>query len=455
MKKKVVEKFKTKLNNFLRNNEDFTLSKNQVLFNNQKIFSFKEINNDLILLSYTKIGVNPRLIDPVYHIEYELKIYLDQVNLNFLSSNLSRPLKYIPKLFGYIKSDFTINEINFGGSESKFVDGICYVSSDFYNNFKIINDEESAAERIRIKTRSNPFFKKYYNKEFNDDILERDYGVILNEIITSGNLTDDAIMKAVSQLKPGKKTEVVINEKIEEQTEWLLGVLRKIIDTPRLNKTIARDFGNRYFHYSKNSITGPEHLLEKILSDYGKNIIFGVPALLNTDKYVVSERIKSKVQFDIILVDELSDVQIVELKKPDEKVLEFEQSRNKFFPSKNLSIAIGQSERYISTILRENDEEYKIEGKKIREYIEKSVSGVTELFITRPTALIVVGRIQDLAKRYEKQGQDVQKKIKKNEYEKNLLQAYRELRSTHKNIKIITYSELINGAELRLKHNIN
>ncbi len=34
-------------------------------------------------------------------------------------------------------------------------------------------------------------------------------------------------------------------------------------------------------------------------------------------------------------------------------------------------------------------------------------------------------------------------------------QAYRELRGTHKNIKIITYSELIKGAALRLISNEN
>lgn len=450
MKKTVFEKFQTKLNNFQENYDSFLLFENKISFKGKRIFSFEEISDDLVVLKYTRNGVRPTNVEPFYEVDHELEIKLNHENLKFLSVNLSRPLTYIQKIFNFLKDSIEVNKVIIGNDETKIQDSVCYITNQFYNDFKVINDEESRDEKQRVKTRINPFFNRYFNIQFKSELLEKNYSVLLNEIIASESLTEDNIVNITEQLKPGIKAEVVIREKIERQTKWLIDVLREIIDTSKLNQNIAREFGNKYFYYPKNSIQGPEHLLEKILSDYGQNIIFGVPALLNTNKYVISERIASRVQFDLILIDELSDVQIVELKKPDQIVLDFDSSRNKFFPSKALSVAIGQSERYISTILKDNDEEYKIDGKKIREYIEENVAGITDLFITRPTALIIIGRIQDLAKKHEDQTEKVKTNIVKAEYEKNLEQAYRELRSTHKNIKIITYSELINGAELRL-----
>jgi len=453
MRKKVIEKLETKLNKFIENHDGFLLSENKILFNNRQIFSFKEASRDLIILKYKKIGVSNKNIEPFYEIDYELEIMLDNNILKLLGSNLSRPLKFIPKIFNFLKDHINVNKIIFGGNETKIENGVCYLTSQFYNDFKTINTEEHRDEIQRIKTRINPFFDKYFNFQFDSDLLERDYGVLLEEIIASNSLTEDHIANISRYLKPGIKTEIILKEKIEKQARWLIDILREIIDTPQLNQKIARELGNKHFYYPKNSIQGPEHLLEKIFSDYGQNIIFGVPALLNTNKYVISERLASRVQFDLILIDELSDVQIVELKRPDQIVLDFDSSRNKFFPSKNLSIAVGQSERYISTVLKDHDEDYKMDGKMIREYIDENISGLTDLFITRPTALIIIGRTQDLAKKYVDQTEKVKTSFTKKEYEANLEQAYRELRSTHKNIKIITYSELINGAELRLTTN--
>ena len=156
-------------------------------------------------------------------------------------------------------------------------------------------------------------------------------------------------------------------------------------------------------------------------------------------------------QFDIILIDSLSDVEIVELKRPDIEILNYDKRRNKFYPSKNLSVAIGQAERYITTLYKDNDKKFKINGKKIREYINGEIGESVELSITRPTALIVIGTIDRFVKKYETLDKTIKDKITRKKYYDNADQAYRELRSTHKNIKITTYTELIEGAELRLK----
>ena len=131
-------------------------------------------------------------------------------------------------------------------------------------------------------------------------------------------------------------------------------------------------------------------------------------------------------------------------------MLDYDSSRNKFYPSKDLAVAIGQSERYISTLYKDNDLDFMIGGKTVKKFIEGEVGGIIELNITRPNALIIIGSISRVAKDYKKLPIGERPSTEK-KYTDNLNQAYRELRSTHKNIKVITYSELVEGAELRLK----
>src|SRR5690606_29889303 len=100
------------------------------------------------------------------------------------------------------------------------------------------------------------------------------------------------------------------------------------------------ELGKNYFGYYKKDISGPEHLMEKILAQYGQSTLFGVPALLNTDKYVQYDGELSRSQFDLILITHLGDIEVVELKRPDEYLLKCDFSRKKFYPTKDLSIAI-------------------------------------------------------------------------------------------------------------------
>ena len=218
-----------------------------------------------------------------------------------------------------------------------------------------------------------------------------------------------------------------------------------------LNTTKAKQFGNENFGYSKASVTGPEHLIEKILGDYGQFTLFGVPALLNTDKYVLSQGSQSKSQFDLILITHLGDIEVVELKRTDEVILDYDSSRGKFYPSKSLSIAVAQAERYITAVVKDNDDEYKIDGKKIREYINEQVGGITFIETIRPTALILIGSWETLIKNYDKLSLETKKKVKKSDYNENGLRAFREIKGSYKNIKILNYSELLEHARTRLE----
>ena len=439
------EKFRTKLDNLLEE-DDVILKNNSVLYKEKKIFSFNKEK-----VSYGKTRISPARKQEFYEEEYNVTIILNHENLSILSSNIINPPKGARIIHRFLKNHVDdIKEIIIGSDQDKISDGRVEITKYLYHTIISIDREEGAERTVRVENRIRPFLKNNFKlKNLPDKKNKRDYALLLKEIISSKEITSTDIVFLTKELEPGEDSRVVITQQIDKQTEWLLEILREIIDEPKLTKAKAQEFGKKYFNYPKIRITGPEHLMEKILSDYGKNIIFGVPALLNTDKYVISEL--PRVQFDIILIDSLSDVEIVELKRPDIPVLDYDKSRNKFYPSKSLSVAIGQSERYITTFYKDNDEQFKINGKKIREYIKDEVEGSIELSITRPTALIVIGVMDGFVKKYEVLSEKIKNKITKKEYYKNAEQAYRELRNTHKNIKIITYTELVEGADLRLK----
>lgn len=442
--KTVKEKIETRVSNLV-SAEFVTKSRNSIFFKNKKIFSYTEDK-----ISYGLTRVSPARIDPFYEDDYKVSIILSHENIKLLGSNLLKP-PYGAKVVESILRNYVndIKEIEIGSDLNKIFNGKVSITKELYLTITKINKEEGVDKIIRVKNRSIPFLKTDFSLvDIEESETVRDYGLLLRELISSNQLTSSDVLSLTDKLEVGDDSKIVIAQEINKQTEWLLSILRKIIDESKLTTELAKEYGNKYFNYTKTSITGPEHLMEKILTDYGKNIIFGVPALLNTDKYVISTL--PKVQFDIILIDNLSDIEIVELKRPDVYVLDFDSGRNKFYPSKDLSVAIGQSERYITTLYKDNDPDFKIGGKTIKKYIEAEIGGSTELSITRPSATIVIGGIQRIAKDYKELTGDKPKTRKK--YEENMWQAYRELKNTHKNIKITTYSELVDGAELRIKN---
>jgi hypothetical protein len=191
-------------------------------------------------------------------------------------------------------------------------------------------------------------------------------------------------------------------------------------------------------------------MVEKILTKYGKYTLFGVPVLLNTDKYVVNTRGLSRSQFDIILVNHLSDIEVVELKRSDTTILDYDEGRKKFYASKDLSIAVSQAERYISAVYRENDDDYKINNQKIRDFLNSEIGGVMAVEIVRPKALIILGSFLTIAPDYDKLEDKTKRKVSSIDYNINYLQAYKELKDAYKNIHILTYSELIENARTRL-----
>lgn len=441
--KTVQQRLQTKLAKIV--NERVKVTKTQVKVDNQVLFKYSPTK-----IEYTKTRFFPSLKDDIVTEDFLVTILLDFETFKILSSNICKPPKGARIVLDVVRDlEPSINHIVIGGNQCKIGDNVLYITNSVYLTFLSINKEESVDKKVRVKNRIVPFLRDKFSLVCEVVESDRDYSLLLKELLVSKKVSQEDIVALTNELEVGDNNEVVISNRINKQTEWLLSAMQTIVDKPKLSKTEAQNLGHELFGFPRATISGPECLMEKILTKYGQHIIFGVPALLNTKKYVVSTTGFPNCQFDIILINYLSDIEIVELKRPDEYLFDYDSSRGKFYMSKTLSIATAQSERYISTFYKENDPDFKIDGKRIKEYIDSQFGGTIELSICRPKALIIVGAIHRLAKRYDELSASDKLKVSREDYDKNLESAYKELKASFKNIEVTTYTEIIEGAKLR------
>jgi hypothetical protein len=444
--KPVEQKLNTRLDK-LRNEPRFSVTLKTVKVDNKVLFTYSRQE-----IKYSTNRFFPSKKEDLTEEDFRVSIPLTHQTLKILGTSIWNP----PRGAGIIIDQFrkyvqSIDHIIIGANEDKIEGSNLYITIPLYQTLLAINTEEGKDKIVRVQNRIAPFLESKYSLQVGNYALDRNYSLLLDELLASKNITQADAIKLTDILENGENNRIVIEKQINKQAEWLLDAMQEIVDTEELSTTVAKDLGHRLFGYPKVKINGPEGLMEKILTDYGKNIIFGVPYLLNTDKYVVSSNALSRSQFDLILVNLLSDIELIELKRPDEYLLSYNASRGKFYVSKDLSMAIAQAERYVSAILRDNDSEYKMDGKTIRKFIEEQVGGTVTLSVCRPTALVIIGRIQSLIVPYEKLSIKAKRSVTKEQYNKNAEQAYQELKGSYRNIQITTYSELIETARLRLQ----
>lgn len=446
-KKSPLEKLQTKLNKLT--------SDSAVVEQNKKI----KVRNKILLeyssrlIKYTKRRYYPSKINDLIEEYFTVNIPLNHDNLNLLGSNPINPpfgARKIIDLFRNISTTL-FDSIIIGASENKISVKTISITKELYDIILKIDKEEGKDKKERFTSRIAPFLKSDFNLTVSVTSVVRNYSLLIQEMIASGELTKNDLIALSDKLESGETNQIIIERQINKQVKWLIETIEKLLEDTNLNSTKAKEFGNDKFGYSKASIKGPEHLIEKILSDYGQSTLFGVPALLNTDKYVITSGSQSRSQFDLILITHLGDIEVVELKRTDETILDYDHSRGKFYPSKSLSIAIAQAERYISAVTKDNDEEYKIEGKKIREYINVQVGGTMFIESVRPTALILIGSWETLTKDYSKLTAETRNKVAESDYNDNGLRAYKEIKNSYRNIKVLNYSELLEHARTRLE----
>ncbi|MFN0254993.1 Shedu anti-phage system protein SduA domain-containing protein [Pedobacter ureilyticus] len=444
--KTVEEKFQTKLKN-LKRDTSIVESKGKIKVRNKIIFTYstKSVN-------YTKKRYYSEKKDDIAEEGFTVKILLSHENLNLLNGNLINPpfgaKRVIETLRGFTGTVY--EHITIGYYENRINANQLFLTKELYETMLLIDKEEGKDKKVRVEERLAPFISSIFSITVPTTVAKRDLGLLLKEIIASGEITQQDIVTLSNSLKSGDNNQVVIQKQINKQVEWLIETIETIIEEQELNTEKAKNFGSQLFGFNRSDISGPEHLMELILSKYGQYTLFGVPALLNTNKYVTHNSL-SRSQFDIILITHLVDIEVVELKRPDQFVLEYDNSRGKFHPSKDLSIAIAQAERYISAVSKDNDDEYIIDGKKIRSFINEKIGDTLFVESVRPTALIIIGSWASITKDYSKLNLETRQKVSKAEYDENGLRTYKELKNSFRNIKLMNYSELLEHARTRLQ----
>ena len=441
------DKLETKIRNLVSENSSITKSRNSIKVGTVVLFTYNQN-----FIKYTNKRYYPTKVESIAEEDFEVHYPLTNENLSLLSSNISNPpkgAKMTIELFR--KSGYpNLSQIIIGARENRISNNAVLVTKDFYETVTKINSEEGKDKAVRFQNRVQPFLHSLFHITTVTQSIDRDYSLLMEEIIASGQLSQQDIITLTNKLDQGNNINVVVQRQIVKQADWLIEKIQDILDEGSLTVPKAKDLGNTHFGFPKISIKGPEHLMEKILTKYGKYILFGVPVLLNTNKYVVNANGLSRSQFDIILINHLSDVEVVELKRPDAIVLDYDENRNKFYASKDLSIAVSQAERYISAVYRNNDEDYKINNQKIKDFLNSQIGGSMTVEICRPKALIILGSFMTIAPNYNLLEEKTKRKISSNDYNTNYLQAYKELKEAYKNIHILTYSELIENAKTRL-----
>jgi hypothetical protein len=445
-KKTPLEKFQTKLKNVLVENDAVEVNK-KIKIGRTTFFQYSKLQ-----IKYFKKRYYPfRKIDIVEE-DFQVLIPLNHENLTIFNANAINPpagSKRIIDLFKYATGN-NFDFIVLGARENRLETTKIFITKDLYDIIVKIDKEEGRERNVRVNNRISPFMLAQYKITLPNVDLNKDYSLLLKEIIASGQITKADVISLTDNLESGEANQVIIDKQVTKQVKWLIETIENIVEEKDLTVPKAKELGHRLFGFNKIDIIGPEHLMEIILTKYGQYTLFGVPALLNTNKYV-NHATLSRSQFDLILITHLGDIEVVELKRPDQKILDYDSQRGKFYPSKDLSIAISQAERYISAVNKDNDEEYKIEGKKIRQFINDEIGGSLYVEAVRPAAIIIIGSWATVSKDYSKLSAETKSKVSKQDYDDNGLRAYRELKSSFRNIKLLNYSELLEHARTRLE----
>lgn len=448
-KKTAQEKLKTIINRLLQGEIKLVASK-YLTVKDKKI-----VNVSGTIIKYSRTRYYPSKVDNLVDDDYTVSIPINHENLKILSANPINPPYGARTIMDLLRSatNTFFKSITLGADSNKIAGKNIFITKDLYDTILKIDKEEGKDKKIRFSNRANPFLRSDFGIKVDEKEATRNYSVLLKEVIASGEVTQKDILTLSEKLQTGESSNIVIEKQVVKQVKWLIESFEKIIDEKELTTSKAKVFGKEFFGFSKSEISGPEHLMEKILSKYGQYTLFGVPALINTKKYIIHKGGLSRSQFDIILITHLGDIEVVELKRPDETILEYDSGRGKFYASKTLSIAISQAERYISSVSKDNDDEYKIDGMKVRDFINGQVGATIFVESVRPSAVIIIGTYRTICKDYNDLDLSTKSKVTKNHYDNNSLRTYKELRNALKNVKIITYSELLENARTRLEYN--
>ncbi len=128
---------------------------------------------------------------------------------------------------------------------------------------------------------------------------------------------------------------------------------------------------------------------------------------------------------DFLLLTQDNFIDVLEIKTPNTPLVSYDSNHQNYYLSTEVSKAVAQAEKYIEQVSKKSLE--------VENYLMKTLK--MPLGIVRPQGLVLVGSDANLSKQTnpDKARQD-----------------FRRLRGAYKDIKIVTYSELLSGLRNRI-----
>ena len=246
-----------------------------------KVGNIIQIDNETYLdnsgdsLIYGTKRFFPNLANPIKEDNYAVTIVLNHDNLKYINSNPINPPKGSKKVYDIFKNlpDFEIDRIVIGANENSVQNGIISVTKEMYDQILGVDSEERQEKNVRVFNRMVPFLSAQFNIDTENIEVDRNYNLLLQEILASGEFTQVDLINLTANLDAGESSTVVIEKQVTKQTQWLVETVEEILEEEKLNQTKAKNIGFEKFGYTKNSINEPEHLMEKILTDYRWSIL--------------------------------------------------------------------------------------------------------------------------------------------------------------------------------------
>lgn len=198
-KKTVAEKLETKLK-VIDTYGQVAKVGNTYQIDNEKIL--ENSDNNLI---YGTRRFFPNLADPIKEDSYGVTIVLNHDNLKYINSNPLNPPKGSKKVYDIFKKlpDFEIDRIVIGANENSAQNGEIKVTKEMYDQILGVDFEEKQEKNVRVFNRMVPFLSTQFNIDTQDIEVDRNYSLLLQEILASGEFTQTDLIKLTANLDAG------------------------------------------------------------------------------------------------------------------------------------------------------------------------------------------------------------------------------------------------------------
>ncbi|WP_323703651.1 Shedu immune nuclease family protein [Mammaliicoccus sp. Dog046] len=341
--------------------------------------------------------------------------------------------------------------------ESDDEECICFKIGDLIDGYYLLDSEIFELEYKFYFHNTFKFEKKHFVAERNISILKKIDNIINEDFIVNSDLSSDECKNGMCCMNAAEYDNLIKNfPKSTELTKYSNFKINQIVSE---YFEVKEDYTGVYEEYirkkneiSKIPIDEDSLLFNKVLSNYEKEkyslILRRLKYLLENEstlerhwqneiidiitlifpKYmkVFSEyeilRYNDKAKrVDFILLDNNNNIDIIEIKKANGvNILNSTKSRGNYPPTKDLSSALMQVEKYLHYI---NTDSHNV-SEKLKKAVKERENLDVEINVRSPKGIVILGRTKD--------------------FNQEQLQDYRLIKNAYKNIlDIYSYDELI------------